>query len=159
MAQRGHPGEPSQAAELVVAQRRLESGRCLDGFVGALRIGDPGAKILEPLGRLHLDLPAVDLSAAGERRGEGIDRGHRFEDPLARLPGQLGIDQHPLVAQPDHRARRLGQLVHLGLGQGIIAKSNLPAEVERRVPTEEAGQVGRRPIRRRDRGSRALSGV
>ena len=133
----------------------MQAGGRVDRLVGAVGIRDAGAQVVQPGGRGDGDLAAVDLGAAGQRGAEGVDRGDRLEDPLAGLAGQVGIDEHPLVAQPDHRAGRLGELVQLRLGQRRrSAQRNLPAEVERRVAAEESGQVARRPVRRGDRRPR-----
>lgn len=152
-AERGHPDQPAEAAQLVVAQCRLQCGGGVDRFVGVFGVGDLGAEVVEPAGRGDGDLLAVELGGAGERGAQGVDRGDGFEDAFAGLAGEIGVDQHPLVAQPDHRAGRLGELVHLRLGQRVIAQGNLPAEVEGRVAAEELRHVGRRFVLGGDRGS------
>ena len=136
-----HPGQPAQAAQLVVAQGRLQAGgrhRSAPRRSGSAILARSSSSQRV---RRHGDLPAVDLGGASQRSAERVDRGDWLEDPLPRLASQLGIDQHPLVPQPDHRASRLRQLVQLRLGQRVVAEGNLPAEVQGAGSAEEARHV------------------
>ena len=51
----------------------------------------------------------------------------------------LGVDRHPLAAQPDERGLGRGERGDLLLGQGVIADGELPAEVHQLFPAELVG--------------------
>ncbi len=80
----------------------------------------------------------VDVDDAGERRRHGLRRLDRADQAAARLAGDRRVDDGPAAAQPEHRRRRQGKRVHLGLGERLAAQGDLPVEGEQRVTAEHA---------------------
>ncbi len=155
--ERRHGLQPRQAAQLVVAQRRLKAGRRVcGGEVGGDPVAQPGQR---PFGH-DLDVFAVHLGLAGQHHGEGVGRVEQTEVPFARLADELRVDEHPLVPQPHQRTVGLGERVHLSLGERFAAHRELPAELQEAAGGEEAEAVGGRAGRpaAHDRCRRQLAG-
>ncbi|GAA1927964.1 hypothetical protein GCM10009753_72100 [Streptantibioticus ferralitis] len=77
-----------------------------------------------------------------EGRGEGLHGAERFHTAALGTGDELRVGYHPLVAQPDQRAARVGESVHLGFGERLVAERDLPAEVEQAVDVEQRGGGG-----------------
>lgn len=123
--ERGHLGQPAQPGQLVVAQGGGEGRGLLHRFGQ-----QPATQLVEGGAGGDLDLLLLDQRRAGESGAEGLDAGERLHLTVGGLAGRLGVDQHPLVAQPYDRAVRLGQPVHLGGGQRVVTERQVPVEAE-----------------------------
>ncbi len=142
-AERGHPGQPAQAAQLVVAQAGPEPGRGSDPLVFPRVAGEPCAQAFHRAGGLHGDPLAVDLRGSGEYGGQRVRGGDRTVLERAGPAGLGGVDQHPLVAQPHQGAVRLGEAVQLGGGEvAPVAEGVAPAEGEQGAGREQTGGKG-----------------
>ncbi len=124
--------QPAQPLQLVVAQGAPPgpAGAAMSSG-SASRSRSSRSQPLGSTGTCSPSTSTVPVSAA-PRASRPVSG---FELALAGLAGDVGVDEHPLVAQPHDRAVRLGEPVHLGGGQPLAAERDLPVE---------AGQVARR---------------
>ena len=150
--ERGHGVQPVQAAQLVVAQTRVERGRLSDRTaVPRLRVGDPLPQLLQPAGRRHLHPVPVDVRGPGQHGPQRVDRGDLVVLGPPGPAGVLRVDEHPLVAQPDQGPARLRELVELRPAQRRAT--------QREPPVERQQCVGRQERRRVRSGAPGRSGV
>ena len=140
-AERGQLVEPGQALALVVAQAGGKPGGHLDR-----RPVDRGQELVADLQQRGADdhlagvgVGALDLRHAGERGRDRLGGRGRADQSLARLARQRRVDDRPLAAQPQHRRRRRGQLVHLLVGERVAVEGELPVEREQRVLGQHPG--------------------
>ncbi len=136
-SQRRELGQPGQSLALVVAQGGLQGRGHVDGVAGGR--GQHLVADREQAGsddRFVVDV--LDVDDPGQGRGERLDGGDRADQSLAGALDHTGVDRDPVVAQPDDRAGRAGQLVHL-LGRELLAvEGELPLEAEQGLGSEEA---------------------
>ena len=135
--ERGDALEPGEPLALVVAQHGREPGRGRERGCGR-GVEELLADLEQAGSDDDLGGGVVDVDDAGQRRRHGLRRLHRADQAAARLAGDRRVDDGPAAAQPEHRRRRLGQRVHLGLGERLSAQCDLPVEGEQRVTAEHA---------------------
>lgn len=139
-SERGHQVQPGEAAQLVVAEGGGEAGRRLHVLgAGEEPVAERGER---PDGDGGHGLP-VHLRGTGEGDGEGVDRFEQPELPLSGLADEIGVEDDPLVPEPHDGPVRLGQVVHLALGERIAVEGQLPVEPQQFLAVEEGGAVGR----------------
>ena len=142
----GELGEPGEAVPLVVAQLRRQTARAVQRRHHR-GVHDSVAHLQQRRTWVHLDLLAVELHRPGERRPQGHDGWDgllALLDALSGTPSHQRVDDHPVVAQPDHRSRGLGQRGHLVVGERVVTESEPPVELEECSRPEEA--VHQRPL-------------
>ena len=134
----GELDQPGEAVALVVAQRAVQPRRRVDRLAGGRGL-EPVAHRQQAGADDDLLLDVVDLDGAGQRRGDGLDRGGVADQPLLGLAGDGRVDDGPVVAQLEDRGGGAGELVHLLLAERLAVQRDLPAEGEDGVGREQAG--------------------
>ncbi len=142
-----HRQQPCNPATLIRAKLGGQPG-------GRLEVeGSPGQPLQafgEPCeGAPHLDrndLP-VDRQPSGEGSRQHLGRPEGPSSPLAQLLDKGRVSRHETPPHPHDAPLRLGELVHLLLGQGRPSESHLPLELQQGVE-REAGSGGSRRGRR-----------
>ena len=144
--ERGQERQPGQPALLVGAQRGDEPGRRVERprstVLRRRRAGRPASRRRAP------SRPAAGVSrssgwlAASARISAAVLRPGRLAlEELQSAAQLLGVDGHPLAAQPDQRGLGLGECVDLVLGERVVADGELPPEVHQLVASEPARPV------------------
>jgi len=90
-AERGHPVQPAQAAQWVVAESRPQCGGLLGPGVPRVGAGDSPAQVRQPAAGGDLGRLAVDLGGAGQGRGKGVHGGQGRRLAAARLAHQVRV--------------------------------------------------------------------
>ena len=134
----GELGQPGEAVPLVVAQRcasspaglsqrrdRRPRRRCGRAPSPASRRGAPR--------RAPPSRSSVPVSAAC-RATTGVIGFVRLPMRLRARRATSRVDDHPVVAQPDHRRRGLGERGHLVVGERVVAEGEPPVEARTARP-------------------------